>query len=441
LELDGSQQWGSERFGDRFSDPVGRTLALAETDERDAAVLHDRQDVGVVEVHEAGPRHDLRDALDRGHQDRVRELERGVEGHPRDELEQLVVLDDDGGVADTAQALEAVAGLLHARGAFTGERERDDAHRERAGFLRKTGDQVRGTGPGTAAHARRDEYDVRAGHELAQFFAVLGAGTGAEALRGPPADEDLAAGVDGEQMFRIRVDGAHLGALDAFLHTPVDRVGAAPTASDDADIDLEGLRQLRQLGVVRARIGWRGRLLLFDQRLVFLVLRDRFLDDGLHRFIPALFVGRASYALHKEFGESYINVCVEGKLSKHSLRYEAPKRLRSPRETETRVGCRTFYERTEASTSNVAWRIPNSSSILVRRRPITSMESWSDISCTLTWAVMQTSVLQTAQTWTSWTSVTPGTVRAAFETASIESRRGVRSVRTSHPPGREEGTR
>ena len=177
------------------------------------------------------------------------------------------------------------------RAAPSPAKERDDAHRERAGFLRETGDQVRGTGPGAAAHARRDEYDVRAVHELAQFllvlagrlFADLGAGAGAEAFRGPTTDEDLAAGVNREQVFRVRVDGAHLGALDAFLDAAVDRVRTAPTASDDPDVDLQRLCQLRQFGVVGVRIGRYGRLLFLDQGLVLLVFRDRFLDDGLHR--------------------------------------------------------------------------------------------------------------------------------------------------------------
>ena len=128
-QLDAAQQGGGEGFGDRFRDPIGGTLALAEPDQGDPAVLHDGQDVGVVEVHEARARDDLGDALDRRHQTRVRELEGGVEGHPRDELEELVVLDDDGGVTDPAEALQAVPGLLHPRGALAGERERDDAHR------------------------------------------------------------------------------------------------------------------------------------------------------------------------------------------------------------------------------------------------------------------------------------------------------------------------
>ena len=42
-----------------------------------------------------------------------------------------------------------------------------------------------------------------------------------------------------------------------------------------------------KLGVVGARVGGRGRLLLLDQGLVLLVLRDRFLDDGLHRWFLA----------------------------------------------------------------------------------------------------------------------------------------------------------
>src|SRR5208283_2027513 len=95
-------------------------------------------------------------------------------------------------------------------------------------------------------------------------------------------NEHLAGGVDHEQVSRVSIEGAHLGPLDPLLHTTVDRVRAAASAADDPNVDPQRLRQLRQFGVVRVRIGWRGRLLFLDQGLVFLVFRNRFLDDGLH---------------------------------------------------------------------------------------------------------------------------------------------------------------
>ena len=113
-------------------------------------------------------------------------------------------------------------------------------------------------------------------------------------------------GIQGAEMCAINTDAKHLLTIHSGRKILIGRR------------TTKGLGQLRQLGIILAAIRRRGRLLLFDQGLVFLVFRDRFLDDGLHRFIPAAFVGRASYALQMHSGEPYINVCVERNLSLNS---------------------------------------------------------------------------------------------------------------------------
>ena len=233
------------------------------------------------------------DPFDRGHQHRVGELERRVERHAGNELEELVVLDDDRGVTDAAEPLQAVLGLLHACRAFARERKGDDPHREGARFLRETGHEMGRTGAGPAPHASGHEDDVGPVEEGAKLFLVLtcgllsdlGARAGAETLGGPAADEDLPWGVDGQEVLGIGIDRAHLRALDALIHATVDRVRSATTASDDPDVDPERLRQLCELGVVGIHVRRWCRFLVVDQRLALIVLCDRFLNDGLHRSV------------------------------------------------------------------------------------------------------------------------------------------------------------
>src|SRR5208282_1402350 len=233
---------------------------------------------------------DLDDPLDRGHQDRVGELERRVEGHAGNELEQLVVLDDDRSVADPAQTLEAVPCRLHPGRSLSREGEGDHTHGERALLLRQLGDQVGRARAGPTTHTCRDEDELCALEELTdllfvlpgRFLSDLGASPGAQALRGPTPDEHLAGSVDREQVLYVRVKGAHFGALDSLLHAAVDRVRSPAAAPDDADVDLERLSDLCDLFVVDATAEIRLRRTLPEQGLAFLVFRYRFLDDGLH---------------------------------------------------------------------------------------------------------------------------------------------------------------
>ena len=93
---------------------VARFSPLADADAHQgrAGVLHDRADVGEVEVDQARDRDQVGDALDALAQDVVG-LAEGVEDAraPLDDREQLLVRDHDQRVDLLAQALDAVRGL------------------------------------------------------------------------------------------------------------------------------------------------------------------------------------------------------------------------------------------------------------------------------------------------------------------------------------------
>src|SRR6266516_879903 len=298
-EVDLAEERRLQRLVDRVLDPIAFFRALADADHRDAAALHDRHQVRVVEVHEARLRDDLRHALDRLHEDLVRHLERRVERQAGHELEELVVVDHNRRVAELSDLVQPRLRVLHPDAAFRLEGHRDDAHRERAFFLTDSRDVLRGAGAGPAAHPGRDEHDVGAADEVADILFALVRGllpylrerSGAEALRQALADEDLLRGPDGEQVLRVRVDGAQLRAADAGLAAPVDRVRAAAAATDDLDRDVDRFDNLLNLlvvaglGFVLRLRGFRGfALFLF---LGFLVSGQGLVQKRFHRAIPS----------------------------------------------------------------------------------------------------------------------------------------------------------
>src|SRR6266702_1017490 len=287
-QVDLAEKRRLQRLVDRVLDPIALLLALADADHRDAAALHDRHQVRVVEVHEAGLRDDL-----------VRHLERRVDRQAGDELEELVVVDHDRRVAELSELIQARLRVLHPDAAFRLEGHRDDAHRQRALLLADARDVLRRAGAGPAAHPGRDEHDVGAADEVADILFALVRGLlpdlrerpGAEALRQTLADEDLLGGSDGKQVLRVRVDGAQLRAADAGLAAPVDRVRAAAAATDDLDRDVDRFDNLLDLlvvaglGFVLRLRGFRGfALFLF---LGFLVSGQGLVQKRFHRAIPS----------------------------------------------------------------------------------------------------------------------------------------------------------
>src|SRR3989454_1451512 len=311
-QVDFAEQWGLERLVDRVIDPVPLFLALADPDHRDATALHDRHEVGVVEVDESRLRDDLRHALDRLHEDLVRDLERRVDWKTGHELEELVVVDDDRRVAELAQPVQAGLRVLHADSALGLERHRDHAHREGAFLFRDPRDVLRRAGPGPAAHARRDEHDMGPPEKLPDLLFVLvsrllpdlGEGAGAEPLREALPDEDLLRRVDGQQVLRIRVHRGELRARDPGFTAPVDRVRSAAAAADDLDRDVDRFDDLLDLFIVAGLLvdGLRLRGFALFLCFGFLVSGQSLVEKRFHCAIPSrrrLTAGRIHLALFK----------------------------------------------------------------------------------------------------------------------------------------------
>ena len=236
-----------ERAGDgllsRLQGPVvarGRGRAH----ERESHLLHDRTDVGEVEVDEPGRHDQVGDAPDRLRDHAVRHLEglqqrRGLAG----DAEKPLVRDDHEGIHLVLELPDALLGLLHAPLAFEDEGFGHHAHRERPDLARHAGDDRRAARAGAAAHAGGDEDHVGAREELAETLLVFhrGAtahfriGAGPEPLGQGVADLDLDLGLAGVQRLAVRVGHDEVHALEAFLDHRIDRVAAAAADTDGLD--------------------------------------------------------------------------------------------------------------------------------------------------------------------------------------------------------------
>jgi hypothetical protein len=209
-----------------------------------AASVHDRANVGEVEIDEAGDRDQIRDALDALPQHVVRHPE-GLHhgGALLHDLEQTVVRDDDERVDLFAQVLDAGLSLLRAPTTFEAERARDDSDGERAELVRDLADDRRSAGACAASLARGDEDHVRALESLLDLVPTLAGGlladlrvrTRAETATRACADVELQVGLRHEQRLCVRVDGDELTAAKAGLDHPVDGIRAAAADSDNLD--------------------------------------------------------------------------------------------------------------------------------------------------------------------------------------------------------------
>src|SRR2546426_933556 len=152
-QVDLAEQRGFQGLVDRIVDSVPLFLALADPDHRDPAALHDRHEVRVVEVHEAGLRDDLRHALDRLHEDLVRDLERGVEHDvgAAEEVSDLFLVLVGGLFAD----LRERAGAEAFREVLSDEDLLRRVDREQVLGVRVHGGQLRTRDPGLAATVDR----------------------------------------------------------------------------------------------------------------------------------------------------------------------------------------------------------------------------------------------------------------------------------------------
>ena len=218
--------------------------AGADAHEGGAGALHDRLDVGEVEVDEAGRRDQVGDALHAGEQHLVGGRERLEHADAAvADLEQPVVGNDDEGVDLALEADDPDLGLGRTALALEPERLGDDTDGERADRLGDARDDRGAAGAGAAALARGDEDHVGAGEGLFDLFGVvlggatadLGVGAGAEAAGEFATDVELDVGVAHQQRLGVGVDGDELHAAQAELDHAVDGVDAAAADADDLD--------------------------------------------------------------------------------------------------------------------------------------------------------------------------------------------------------------
>src|SRR5829696_134903 len=234
--------------GDGVLGRFGRAVlaaGLADAHQRGAGLVHDRPNVGEVQVDDPGDGDQVSDPLHALAQNVVG-LAEGLEdaGATLDDGQQLLVGDDDERVDLLAQALHALLGLAAALGALEGEGTRDDAHGEGADLLLgDLGDHRGGAGARSAALAGGHEHHVRALERLLDLVAALvgravadlGVRAGAQAARELVADLQLVVGVAHLQRLRVGVDRDELDALQAGVDHAVDRVDPAAAYADDLD--------------------------------------------------------------------------------------------------------------------------------------------------------------------------------------------------------------
>ena len=216
----------------------------ADAHERGTRALHDRLDVGEVEVDETRRGDEVGDALHTGQEHLVG---RGEGLDHRDaavaDLEQSVVGHDDEGVDLFFQAGHSPLGLALASATLEREGLGDDTDREGADRLGDLGHHRSAAGARATAFARGHEDHVGSAQRLFDLFGVvlggtathLGIRTGPEAARQLTSDVELDVGVAHQQRLRIGVDRDELHAAQAELDHAVDGVDAASAHTDDLD--------------------------------------------------------------------------------------------------------------------------------------------------------------------------------------------------------------
>ena len=149
-------------------------LAKAHRHQGRAALGHDGLHIGKVHIDQATLRDQVADALDALAQHVVRHLERLGEGSVfAGRLEQAVVGDNDQGIHDGAQLVNARLGGLAAMITLEGEGARHHAHGQRAEVVGDARQDGRSAGAGAAAHARRHEDHIGTLELLVDIFLVL----------------------------------------------------------------------------------------------------------------------------------------------------------------------------------------------------------------------------------------------------------------------------
>ncbi len=218
-----------------------------------AHILHDRPDVGEIEVDQPGLGDEVGDALDRLAEDVVGHAE-GVLGGGllAGCLEEPVVGDGDHRVGHGLELPQAFLGLPAAVFHLEGEGEGDDGDQEQVEVGGHFGDDRGGPGARAAAQPRGQEDHVRALERAEELVLVLLGRLAAEvgpAPRAQPlgrlaADLDLGPGPAGVEGLQVGIDGDAFDPLDAHGNHPVE--GVPPAAADAHDLDVRPGGLLRQ---------------------------------------------------------------------------------------------------------------------------------------------------------------------------------------------------
>ena len=236
------QRVGDRLFGGFHGAVVARALARAHHGL--AHLVHDRAHVGEVEVDEARTDHQVGHALDALIQHVVGHREGfGEGGLFVRESEQVLVRNDDEGVHDLLQRLDAFVGLPHPLAALELEGLGDDADGQDPHFARGLGDDRGRAGAGAAAHAGGDEAHMRAHQVIDDILDRF--------LGGFRADRRLRARAKALGHFRAKLHarfrpalrqrlrvgvGDHEGdAVQLLFDHVVDRVAARAADAEDGD--------------------------------------------------------------------------------------------------------------------------------------------------------------------------------------------------------------
>src|SRR5262245_28216242 len=236
-----------ERAGDRALRRVhGAVFAdrVPGTHQRKTHALHDRADVGEIDVDKAGDGDQVGDALNRLAQDVVGHFERVRNRHVAvGRMQQPFVRDCDQSVDYRAELFQTRLGLAHAVAALEGIRFRDDGDRQRVEFGRERGDDRRGAGAGAASQTDGYENHVGVFQHLQDLLGVfergvapdLGVGARAQTFGEPRAELHPDRRLRPVERLKVCVCYQELDTLDAGIDHVIYGVASAAADADDFD--------------------------------------------------------------------------------------------------------------------------------------------------------------------------------------------------------------
>ena len=206
-----------------------------------ALVLHNRLNIGKVEVDECRSIDEVGNTLNTLLQNLIRLAESFR--HRRatiDNLQETVIRNNNQGIHSLAQTLNTREGIRHTLLCLKTERLRNDTDRQYAHFLRNLRNNRSRTGTGTAAHTAGDEDHISTLNNLGQFFLALlgsllsnvGLGTCAETFRQFLTYLNALRSSAVLQMLLVRVDANEFNAHDPLFDHTVHRVVARAADTD-----------------------------------------------------------------------------------------------------------------------------------------------------------------------------------------------------------------